>query len=65
MRDLQRCTGANIKLPQQGSTQEEETTVQMTGQFYAVQVRLSEALLQYSSGLYITCFNLGYCLVGI
>ncbi|XP_018024593.1 insulin-like growth factor 2 mRNA-binding protein 2 isoform X2 [Hyalella azteca] len=37
VRDLQRQTGASIKLPQLGATQDEETTVQIMGQFYAVQ----------------------------
>jgi insulin-like growth factor 2 mRNA-binding protein 1 len=37
VRDMQRQTGAIIKLPQLGSTQEEETTVMIMGQFYAVQ----------------------------
>lgn len=39
VRDLQRQTGAGIKLPQQGSTHEEETSVHIMGPFYAIQVK--------------------------
>lgn len=48
VRDLQRSTGAGIKLPQQGSTQEDDTAVHIMGQFYAVQSaqRRIRAMLQ-------------------
>ena len=38
MRDLQRQTGSVIKLPQQGSTTSEDTTVHIVGPFFSVQV---------------------------
>ena len=37
VRDLQRATGAAIKLPEQGSVVGEETPVHITGTFYSVQ----------------------------
>lgn len=45
MRDLQRQTGSVIKLPQQGTTTSEETTVHILGPFFSVQVGSSELLL--------------------
>lgn len=38
VRDLQRQTGSVIKLPQQGTTTSEETTVHILGPFFSVQV---------------------------
>ncbi len=39
VRELQRATGAAIKLPEQGSVSGDETPVHITGAFYSVQVR--------------------------
>lgn len=41
VRDLQRQTGSVIKLPQQGTTTSEETTVHILGPFFSVQVGCS------------------------
>ena len=39
VRELQRVTGALIKLPEQGTTTGDETSVHIVGTFYSVQVR--------------------------
>ncbi|XP_069180466.1 insulin-like growth factor 2 mRNA-binding protein 2 isoform X3 [Procambarus clarkii] len=51
VRDLQRQTGSVIKLPQQGSTTSEETTVHIVGPFFSVQSaqRRIRAIIQMSS----------------
>ncbi len=42
VREMQRVTGAAIKLPEQGTVEGEETPVHITGTFYSVQVRLQK-----------------------
>ncbi|XP_071527723.1 insulin-like growth factor 2 mRNA-binding protein 1 isoform X1 [Panulirus ornatus] len=51
VRDLQRQTGSVIKLPQQGSTTSEETTVHIVGPFFSVQSaqRRIRAIIQMST----------------
>ncbi|XP_045124778.1 insulin-like growth factor 2 mRNA-binding protein 1 isoform X3 [Portunus trituberculatus] len=51
VRDLQRQTGSVIKLPQQGSTTSEETTVHIVGPFFSVQSaqRRIRAIIQMSA----------------
>ena len=41
VREMQRITGALVKLPEQGAQTSEETAVLITGSFYAVQVSVS------------------------
>lgn len=57
VRDLQRQTGSIIKLPQQGSTSADDTTVHITGTFFSVQVML---FLNFLSDIlmtnYIDCY---------
>ena len=40
VRELQRVTGALIKLPEQGTTTGEEISVHIVGTFYSVQVNI-------------------------
>ncbi|ROT61578.1 putative insulin-like growth factor 2 mRNA-binding protein 1 isoform X3 [Penaeus vannamei] len=51
VRDLQRQTGSVIKLPQQGTTTSEETTVHILGPFFSVQSaqRRIRAIIQMST----------------
>lgn len=51
VRDLQRQTGSVIKLPQQGSTTSEDTTVHIVGPFFSVQSaqRRIRAIIQMST----------------
>ncbi|KAG0730011.1 Insulin-like growth factor 2 mRNA-binding protein 2 [Chionoecetes opilio] len=51
VRDLQRHTGSVIKLPQQGSTTSEDTTVHIVGPFFSVQSaqRRIRAIIQMSA----------------
>ncbi|KAK7073129.1 Insulin-like growth factor 2 mRNA-binding protein 3, partial [Halocaridina rubra] len=51
VRDLQRQTGSVIKLPQQGSTTSEDTTVHIVGPFFSVQSaqRRIRAIIQMSA----------------
>lgn len=55
VRDLQRQTGSVIKLPQQGSTTSEETTVHIVGPFFSVQVSFFRGIQESTEGIMPCC----------
>lgn len=58
VRELQKVTGASIKLPEQGSVVGDETPVHINGNFYSVQVRRGSSVSNHIANLVLRCSRL-------